>query len=72
MTEAQIAALKDRDYTVLIDRSGSMGERDAAGGQSRWDDTKERTIAAARRLSELDPDGITVMTFAGSFNRYPN
>lgn len=64
--------LKNRDYVLVLDKSGSMEERDCASGQSRWEAAKESTIAIARKLNELDPDGITVIPFAGSFTVYEN
>jgi len=64
--------LAGRDYTLIIDKSGSMGTRDQAGGKSRWQAVKESTIALANKCEELDPNGITVYTFAGRFKRYEN
>ncbi len=64
--------LAGRDYTLIIDKSGSMGTRDQAGGKSRWQAVKESTMALASKCEELDPDGITVYTFAGRFKRYEN
>lgn len=65
-------ALKNKDYTLIIDRSGSMSETDMPGGKSRWDAAQEGTFAIAKKLEEFDPDGITLYTFAGSFKRYDN
>jgi len=67
-----VEALKNRDYYVVIDKSGSMEERDTATGQSRWDYTKESVLAIAKKLNEYDPDGITVVPFAGAYKMYPN
>lgn len=67
-TEAQ---LKDRDYTLIIDKSGSMGEHDTPKG-SRWDYAKEATMGLANKINQLDPDGITVIPFSSSFTRYDN
>lgn len=64
--------LANRDYTLIIDKSGSMATRDQAGGKSRWQAVKESTIALANKCEEFDPDGITVYTFAGRFKRYDN
>lgn len=64
--------LKNRDYVLVIDKSGSMEERDCAGGKSRWVYAQESTMAIARRVNEWDPDGITVIPFAGSFKVYDN
>jgi len=60
---AQIERLKNRDYYVVIDKSGSMEESDTPSGQTRWEYCQESTQAIARKLNEFDPDGITVVTF---------
>lgn len=64
--------LSDRDYTLIIDKSGSMSIRDQYGGKSRWMVMQESALALASKCEELDPDGITVYTFSGRFRRYDN
>ncbi|NEO74512.1 VWA domain-containing protein, partial [Moorena sp. SIO3H5] len=64
--------LEQRDYTLIIDKSGSMSIRDQLGGKSRWQIMQESTLALANKCEELDPDGITVYVFAGRFKRYDN
>ena len=64
--------MSDRDYTSIIDKSGSMSTPDQAGGRSRWKIAEESTIALARKCEEFDPDGITVYVFSGRFKRYEN
>jgi uncharacterized protein YegL len=64
--------LDQRDYTLIIDKSGSMSIKDGAGGKSRWNTMQESTLALASKCEELDPDGITVYTFSGRFKRYEN
>ena len=64
--------LTNRDYTLIIDKSGSMSTPDQKGGRSRWDAVQESTLAVARKCEQFDPDGITVYTFAGRFKRYDN
>jgi uncharacterized protein with von Willebrand factor type A (vWA) domain len=62
--------LKDRDYTLILDKSGSMSTPDQRGGRSRWQAAQESTLALARKCEQFDPDGITVYTFSGRFKRY--
>jgi hypothetical protein len=62
--------MTDRDYTLIIDKSGSMSTPDQAGGRSRWEIAQESTIALARKCEQFDPDGITVYVFSGRFKRY--
>jgi len=64
--------LANRDYTLILDKSGSMSTRDQAGGKSRWQAAQESTIALANKCEEFDPDGITVYTFSSKFRRYDN
>jgi uncharacterized protein with von Willebrand factor type A (vWA) domain len=62
--------LEQRDYTLIIDKSGSMITKEQPGGRSRWDIMKESIFALASKCEELDPDGITVYTFSSRFKRY--
>ncbi|MGH1392767.1 MAG: vWA domain-containing protein [Trichormus sp.] len=62
--------MSDRDYTLIIDKSGSMSTPDQPGGRSRWEIAQESTIALARKCEQFDPDGITVYVFSGRFKRY--
>ncbi|WP_013323831.1 vWA domain-containing protein [Gloeothece verrucosa] len=64
--------LGDRDYTLIIDKSGSMSIKDQNGGRSRWSVMQESTLALAGKCEDLDPDGITVYVFSGRFKRYDN
>lgn len=71
MTDLE-AATTNREVTLIIDKSGSMEMSDGRTGRSRWESAQETTIALAHKLSKIDPDGITVYTFAGTFKRYDN
>ncbi|PPS44092.1 VWA domain-containing protein [Chroococcidiopsis sp. TS-821] len=62
--------MQDRDYTLIVDKSGSMSTPDQAGGKSRWEIAQESTLALARKCEQFDPDGITVYVFSGKFKRY--
>ncbi|BAZ23030.1 von Willebrand factor type A [Kalymmatonema gypsitolerans NIES-4073] len=64
--------MSDRDYTLIIDKSGSMSTPDQAGGRSRWEIAQESTLALARKCEQFDPDGITLYVFSGRFKRYEN
>ena len=64
--------LENRDYTLIIDKSGSMATPDQKGGRSRWVVAQESTIALASKCEQLDPDGITIYVFSGKFKRYEN
>ncbi|KKI98070.1 vWA domain-containing protein [Prochlorothrix hollandica] len=64
--------MQNRDYTLIIDKSGSMSVADQGGGLTRWQAAQESTLALARKCEQLDPDGITVYTFSSRFKRYDN
>lgn len=61
-----------RDYVLIIDKSGSMAERDCQGGKSRWDYCQESTFALCSKMDTLDSDGIDLYVFANSFKKYAN
>ncbi|MEH2157668.1 vWA domain-containing protein [Nostoc sp.] len=64
--------LENRDYTLIIDKSGSMATQDQKGGRSRWVAAQESTLALASKCEQFDPDGITIYLFSGRFKRYEN
>ncbi|MEB3826657.1 vWA domain-containing protein [Phormidium sp. CCY1219] len=64
--------LENRDYTLILDKSGSMSIPDQRGGRTRWLEAQESTLALARKCEDFDPDGITVYVFSGRFKRYDN
>jgi hypothetical protein len=66
-----MASIQNRDYTLILDKSGSMSTTDQ-GGISRWAYVQESTMAIARKCEQLDPNGITLYTFSGRFRRYDN
>jgi uncharacterized protein YegL len=71
-TSATSSLLANRDYTLIIDKSGSMSTADQPNGRSRWETVQESTLAIARKCEQFDPDGLTVYVFAGRFKRYEN
>lgn len=64
--------LENRDYTLIIDKSGSMATPDQKGGRSRWVVAQESTLALASKCEQFDSDGITIYVFSGRFKRYEN
>ena len=63
-------AMQERDYTLILDKSGSMSISDGKDGRTRWEIVQESTLALARKCEQLDPDGITVYVFSSKFKRY--
>jgi uncharacterized protein with von Willebrand factor type A (vWA) domain len=64
--------LENRDYTLIIDKSGSMATPDQKGGRTRWVTAQESTFALASKCEQFDPDGITIYVFSSKFKRYEN
>jgi hypothetical protein len=64
--------IEGRDYTLILDKSGSMAQPDGRTGRSRWSVVQESTLALATKCEQLDPDGLTVYVFNGRFRRYDN
>lgn len=64
--------LDNRDYTLIVDKSGSMMTPEGTGSKTRWSSAEESTFALAAKCEQLDPDGITVYVFSGRFQRYDN
>lgn len=62
----------NRDYTLIIDKSGSMMTTEGSSSKTRWSLAEESTFALAAKCEQLDPDGITVYLFSGRFQRYEN
>lgn len=68
---ATVESLQNRDFTIIIDRSGSMATRES-NGKSRWEICQETTFALASKVEKFDPDGLTLYTFASKFNKKDN
>jgi len=68
----QSVFLRDRDYTLIIDKSASMSINDQPQGKTRWEAAQESALALAKECEKNDPDGITVYLFSGPFRRYDN
>lgn len=64
--------LQNRDYTLIIDKSGSMSNRDMPNNQSRWQAAEESVYAIAAKVFEFDPDGLDIWLFSNNHKCYPN
>lgn len=63
--------LMNKDYTVTLDKSGSMS-RDVSPGYTRWQQGQEYIGAIAKVATKYDPDGIKVIVFSGRSKVYDN
>jgi hypothetical protein len=65
--------LQDRDYWLVVDRSGSMvTNSDTPTGQCRWDYVKESVLAIAMQLAKFDLDGISLVLFGNTVQAFEN
>jgi hypothetical protein len=48
-----------RDYTLIIDRSGSMSSSSGWFSPSRWSEAEQAVAQLAPYVTRVDPDGIT-------------
>ena len=62
--------ISNRDYVLILDKTGSMAEKDCAGGKSRWDYMQETVFAFSSFLEQHDPDGIDVYFFNRTFTKH--
>jgi len=54
-----------RDYTLIIDRSGSMASKEGFFGPTRWQEAEKAIQYLAPHVTECDPDGVTIYFFSG-------
>ncbi|NEP06793.1 MULTISPECIES: VWA domain-containing protein [Okeania] len=64
------AAIQQRDYTLIIDKSKDMYLSDSAIDKSPWELMQESVIKLASECEKLDLDGLTVYLFSDYFKRY--
>lgn len=62
------ALLTEYNTYVLVDRSGSMNLK-AEGFPTRWDQAREITTGIAGLAQQVDEDGITLISFGGTFKK---
>jgi uncharacterized protein YegL len=68
--QALQATLSEYDFRVIVDASGSMGERDVKG-RSRWDSMQESVGAFVRDVEAIDTDGIDIIVMGGGVTVHP-
>ncbi len=60
-----------RNYSIIVDRSGSM-ECSPEGGRTRWEEAKEAVEFLAPFVTKCDPDGISLYFFSSDFDKFTN
>lgn len=78
----EVARLRGRHVTVIMDRSGSMKTEDCAlpmtfgnfspRSMSRWDWCLNQTLDLARQTAQVLPQGLTLVFFSGNDSVYHN
>ncbi|WP_426590709.1 VWA domain-containing protein [Dapis sp. BLCC M229] len=64
------AAIQQRDYTLIIDKSNDMYISGSPTGRRPWDLMQDSIIRLASECEKLDLDGLTVYLFSDYFKRY--
>lgn len=82
LAPAEVARLRGRQVTIVMDRSGSMKTQDCAVPMSfgafsprtlsRWDWCLNQTVDLARQTAQVLPQGLTMVFFSGSDSVYHN
>lgn len=83
LAPAEVARLRGRQVTIVMDRSGSMKTEDCGFGMpqgrfgnggliSRWDWCLNQTVDLSRQTAQVLPQGMTMVFFSGSDNVYHN
>ncbi len=62
-------ALESFDYTIIVDRSGSMGSI-YKSGKTRYEFLKESLVSFSNKLAKYDKDGFDLYTFSNKFQKY--
>ncbi len=61
--------LESFDFTIIIDRSGSMGNM-YKNGKTRYEFLKESLVSFSNKLAKYDKDGFDLYTFSSKFQKY--
>ena len=61
-----------RNYTLIVDASGSMSTHDGFKGLSRWAEAEQAVATFAEKCADFDPDGIDLYFFADRYRKHKN
>ncbi len=61
-----------RDYSIIVDASGSMWNAGSAHGKTRWQEARSAVAKLVPHACRCDPDGITLYFFGSRFIKYEN
>lgn len=72
LNKQELTLLSNYEVAVIIDKSGSMDERDCPGNLTRWDWCASQLSNLASQTSAVFRNGITVALFSSDYQVYRN
>lgn len=72
LTTSELAVLSKYDVVIVLDKSGSMDERDCPGGMSRWDWCRDQMMSLTAQIGSVFKNGITVALYSSDFEIFKN
>ncbi len=72
LTSSELAVLSKYDLVIVLDKSGSMDERDCPGGMSRWDWCRDQMMSLTAQISSVLKSGITVALYSSDYDIFRN
>lgn len=72
LTSSELAVLSKYDVVIVLDKSGSMDERDCPGGMSRWDWCRDQMMSLTAQISSVFKSGITVALYSSDYDIFRN
>jgi hypothetical protein len=72
LTASELTVLSKYDVVIVLDKSGSMDERDCPGGMSRWDWCRDQMMSLTAQIGSVFKNGITVALYSSDFDIFRN
>lgn len=72
LTSSELTVLSKYDVVIVLDKSGSMDERDCPGGMSRWDWCRDQMMSLTAQISSVFKNGITVALYSSDYDIFRN
>lgn len=72
LTSSELTVLSKYDVVIVLDKSGSMDERDCPGGMSRWDWCRDQMMSLTAQISSVFKTGITVALYSSDYDIFRN
>jgi hypothetical protein len=72
LTSGELAVLSKYDVVIVLDKSGSMDERDCPGGMSRWDWCRDQMMSLTAQIGSVFKSGITVALYSSDYDIFRN